>query len=246
MGGTKSISALLLPYTSTRTPSLAVRDSSSAKTERSGELAVHVHDGPLQLLGDLVHRDDQSKCTDGQVVGYSLAKSPVLPTRRGLQPLCQPRAASGTNEGPLEILEFKLPKPGRIRKQLADDLPHLGAHCPLALDNRDLAFGIDDHHIGATDARHPHLLGNCGWPVVPDLPSDLDIDVWETPRYSAAGEDLEDQLQLRSFGHDWEDTYAWIAGESWLVKALRRSLVTESGSSAPRSRSWATGARASR
>ena len=30
-------------------------------------------------------------------------------------------------------------------------------------------------------------------------------------------------------GHDLDDTYAWIAGESWLVKALRRSLVTELG-----------------
>lgn len=58
--------------------------------------------------------------------------------------------------------------------------------------------------------------------------SDLDIDVWETPRYSAAGEDLEQQ-PTRAVGHDLEDTYAWIAGESWMVKAMRRSLVTELG-----------------
>ena len=30
-------------------------------------------------------------------------------------------------------------------------------------------------------------------------------------------------------GHDLDDTYAWIAGESWMVKALRQSLVTELG-----------------
>ncbi|MET0997944.1 MAG: siderophore-interacting protein [Marmoricola sp.] len=59
--------------------------------------------------------------------------------------------------------------------------------------------------------------------------SDLDIDVWETPRYSASGEDVEAQLHARSIGHDLEDTYAWIAGESWMVKALRRSLVSELG-----------------
>ena len=59
--------------------------------------------------------------------------------------------------------------------------------------------------------------------------SDLDIDVWETPRYSSAGEDVEAQLHTRSLGHDLDDTYAWIAGESWMVKALRRSLVTELG-----------------
>jgi NADPH-dependent ferric siderophore reductase len=64
---------------------------------------------------------------------------------------------------------------------------------------------------------------------LPELPSELDIDVWETPRFSAAGEDVEEQLQAPSLDHDWDDTYAWIAGESWLVKALRRSLVTELG-----------------
>jgi NADPH-dependent ferric siderophore reductase len=61
------------------------------------------------------------------------------------------------------------------------------------------------------------------------VPVESEIDVWETPRYSAAGEDLEEQLRSRALGHDLEDTYAWIAGESWMVKALRRSLVTDLG-----------------
>jgi NADPH-dependent ferric siderophore reductase len=65
--------------------------------------------------------------------------------------------------------------------------------------------------------------------ALPELPSDLDIDVWETPRYSSSGEDVEAQLRTRSRGHDLDDTYAWIAGESWMVKVLRRSLVTELG-----------------
>lgn len=60
------------------------------------------------------------------------------------------------------------------------------------------------------------------------VPSDLDIEVWETPRYSSSGEDVEAQLQ-RSLGSDLYDLYAWIAGESGMVKALRRSLVTELG-----------------
>jgi NADPH-dependent ferric siderophore reductase len=76
--------------------------------------------------------------------------------------------------------------------------------------------------------RHLGLPPSTEFVALPDLPSDLDIDIWETPRYSAAGEDLDEQ-QVQSSGHDWEDTYAWIAGESWLVKALRRSLVTELG-----------------
>lgn len=60
-----------------------------------------------------------------------------------------------------------------------------------------------------------------------ELPSDLDVEVWETPRYSSSGEDVSAQLQRPTVGSDLSDLYAWIAGESWLVKALRRSLVTE-------------------
>jgi len=63
--------------------------------------------------------------------------------------------------------------------------------------------------------------------ALPELPSDLDVEVWETPRYSSAGEDVEAQLQRRALGSDLDDLYSWIAGESWMVKALRRSLVTE-------------------
>ena len=77
------------------------------------------------------------------------------------------------------------------------------------------------HHLG--------LPPSTEFEALPELPSDLDIDVWETPRYSASGEDVEAQLRTRSSGHDLEDTYAWIAGESWMVKVLRRSLVSELG-----------------
>jgi NADPH-dependent ferric siderophore reductase len=77
--------------------------------------------------------------------------------------------------------------------------------------------------------RHLGLPPSPEFDALPDLPSDLDIDVWETPRYSASGEDVEAQLHTRSVGHDLDDTYAWIAGESWMVKCLRRSLVGELG-----------------
>jgi NADPH-dependent ferric siderophore reductase len=78
-------------------------------------------------------------------------------------------------------------------------------------------------HLGlppSTDSEPPPSDG--------DAPDGV-IDVWETPRHSAAGEDVDAQLASRSLGHDLEDTYAWIAGESWMVKAMRRSLVTELG-----------------
>ena len=60
----------------------------------------------------------------------------------------------------------------------------------------------------------------------PETPSTLDVDVWETPRYSAAGEDLDAQLHSPP-GSGLAGTYAWIAGESWMVKSLRRALVRE-------------------
>jgi NADPH-dependent ferric siderophore reductase len=60
-----------------------------------------------------------------------------------------------------------------------------------------------------------------------EVPGELDVDVWETPRYSAAGEDVDGQLRRRALESDLHDLYAWIAGESWMVKVLRRSLVTE-------------------
>jgi NADPH-dependent ferric siderophore reductase len=76
-------------------------------------------------------------------------------------------------------------------------------------------------HLGLPGAVPGVLPGPCS--------GTSDVDVWETPRYSAAGEDVDAQLHTRALGHDLDDTYAWIAGESWMVKALRRSLVTDLG-----------------
>jgi NADPH-dependent ferric siderophore reductase len=59
------------------------------------------------------------------------------------------------------------------------------------------------------------------------VPSDLDVEVWETPRYSSAGENVETQSQRHVRGFKPHNFYAWIACESWTVKTLRRSLVTE-------------------
>jgi NADPH-dependent ferric siderophore reductase len=62
-----------------------------------------------------------------------------------------------------------------------------------------------------------------------EVPSDLDVEVWETSRYSSTGEDIGIPLQPHCDHSDPGDLYAWIAGESWMVKALRRCLVTELG-----------------
>lgn len=50
---------------------------------------------------------------------------------------------------------------------------------------------------------------------VPDaVPSDLDVEVWETPRYSSAGEDVETHVQRHVRGSELHNLYAWIACES--------------------------------
>ena len=47
-------------------------------------------------------------------------------------------------------------------------------------------------------------------------------DLWETPTYSASGEDV-------SGGTPEEGLYAWVAGESRTVARVRRLLVNEVG-----------------
>lgn len=55
--------------------------------------------------------------------------------------------------------------------------------------------------------------------------AEVDPDLWETPHYSSSGEEIgagAGQSPLAGL-------YAWIAGESLVVTALRRHLVTELG-----------------
>lgn len=54
-------------------------------------------------------------------------------------------------------------------------------------------------------------------------PDEVDPDLWETPTYSSSGEAVT--VQGRNLG----ELYAWIAGESGVVTALRRALVNELG-----------------
>ena len=77
------------------------------------------------------------------------------------------------------------------------------------------------------------------------LTSDLDIDVWETPRYSSAGEDLEAAAahplaRPRPRRHLRLDRRGVLDGQG----AAPHAWSPSSASTAPRSPSWATGARA--
>ena len=62
------------------------------------------------------------------------------------------------------------------------------------------------------------------------LPADIgevDPDLWETPTYSSSGEEVDSAVTV--VGHDLDDVYAWIAGESAVVTGLRRALVKNLG-----------------
>jgi NADPH-dependent ferric siderophore reductase len=104
----------------------------------------------------------------------------------------------------------------------------------------DISGTIDVTWLSRDDAQHGRRLvaevrrfmglGTLDPSDLPaELPSNLDVEVWETPRYSSSGEDPSAQLRRSTVGSDLHDLYAWIAGESWLVKGLRRSLVSELG-----------------
>ncbi len=83
---------------------------------------------------------------------------------------------------------------------------------------------------------HDAVLAHLG---VPDLaveePVEVDPDLWETPTYSSSGEEVDVAVTLvghdpsTSSGRRLDGVYAWIAGESAMVTALRRALVTDLG-----------------
>ncbi|SDE12844.1 siderophore-interacting protein [Nocardioides lianchengensis] len=74
---------------------------------------------------------------------------------------------------------------------------------------------------------HAAVLEHLGAPLRPVEVGDdeIDPDLWETPSYSSSGEDVGEHVV--HVGHDLDDLYAWIAGESKVVTALRRALVKD-------------------
>lgn len=74
---------------------------------------------------------------------------------------------------------------------------------------------------------HVAVLEHLGAPLRPVEVADeeVDPDLWETPSYSSSGEDVD--AAVTHVGHDLDDLYAWIAGESRVVTGLRRALVRD-------------------
>jgi NADPH-dependent ferric siderophore reductase len=164
----------------------------------------------------------------------------IAPHRLGLE-------YGGTEFAPSELRnlllvadETALPALARI---LADLKPGFSGHAFVEVPSIEDALTVDvpdgfaitwltrdgaQHGRRLVEEVRRHLgLGPLDPASLPaEVPSDLDVEVWETPRYSSAGEDVATQLQ-RAFGSEFHDLYAWIAGESWIARALRRCLVTE-------------------
>jgi NADPH-dependent ferric siderophore reductase len=87
----------------------------------------------------------------------------------------------------------------------------------------------DEPHGSLLHAAVLEHLGTRTAPVEDEAMDEqsVDPDLWETPTYSSSGEDVESAATV--VGHDLDDLYAWIAGESALVTGLRRVLVKELG-----------------
>ncbi len=81
--------------------------------------------------------------------------------------------------------------------------------------------------VHAAVLAHLGTGGSAGGGATEVDPGDVDPDLWETPSYSSSGEDVASPS--RAGETPFADLYAWIAGESGVVTALRRHLVKELG-----------------
>ena len=107
------------------------------------------------------------------------------------------------------------------------EVPH-----PDDVQDVDHPVGVDVVWLPRGDAPlgsrvHAAVLAHLGAdaPVL-ETPEDVDPDLWETPGYSSSGEDVAAPAAVPE---RFEGLYAWIAGESGVVTALRRHLVRELG-----------------
>lgn len=99
----------------------------------------------------------------------------------------------------------------------------LDLHCPVGME----VHWLPRDGGPRAQAVHAAVLEHLGEEPTAPLVDELDPDLWETPTYSSSGEDVD--AAVRAVGHDLDDLYAWIAGESSLVTGLRRALVRDLG-----------------
>ena len=109
---------------------------------------------------------------------------------------------------------------------------------PTAADVQDVEHpaGVEVVWLPREGAAHGSVLqaavlAHLGVGAAPvEEPEDVDPDLWETPTYSSSGEEVATSpAPPAEHRQDLGDLYAWIAGESGLVTALRRVLVKDLG-----------------
>lgn len=102
---------------------------------------------------------------------------------------------------------------------------------PTEADVLDLATpaGVTVTWLPRGDAPRGHRLREAvaahvgGRPTEPSRETEVDPDLWETPTYSSSGE------AVAADSPTTHSRYAWVAGESSVITAIRRQLVREAG-----------------
>ncbi len=127
--------------------------------------------------------------------------------------------------------EAAAPAIGRILEDL-DAAGNTAGVCayievPTVADQLSIVSAAEIHWLSRDEAELGEpLVEALGWHVQADPPEQLapaDELLWETPMFSASGEILD------SVTPPGGGTYYWIAGESGVIKRLRRFLVNETG-----------------
>jgi len=205
-------------------------------------------EGTRVVVDFVVHEDDHS----GPACRWALAARPgdqlqvIAPFAPGIAAGNPYRGTEFQRGAATDILlvgdETALPAIARI---LADLPPRTRGSAYVEIPSReDIQPLAGPEHIRVTwlareDAAYGERLidavrHHLGLPAHPSGPparepdpsaSALDVEIWETPTYSAYGEALPDPADAVPASQ----RYAWVAGESAIVKAVRRALVGELG-----------------
>lgn len=157
----------------------------------------------------------------------------IVAPRRGAQPSGVEFAPGKAGEVVLLGDETAVPAIARTLGDLRDQGSTIKGtaylEVPTAADQLDIAAptSFKVHWLPREGTDHgERLAASLGWHCADEEPveeADPEELVWETPVFSGSGEELPEAVEPAT------GTYYWIAGESGVVKRLRRFLVREVG-----------------
>jgi hypothetical protein len=136
--------------------------------ERSGGMAVQELDGPLQVLGDLVDREDEAERSLRQVGRDPSPELLEVELRLvGDRELDERRTGASTDRR-VEVVVRHPPKPSGVTEQLTDDgASDLRVAVELGLDERDPTIEVDEENVevpGSTQGELPERDDRLGSP----------------------------------------------------------------------------------